>query len=59
MVQLGERFRCADEDCGCEVEITRIPKSLEPEEDEELDAKPLCLCGEEMEPLRNSSAASS
>lgn len=55
MVQVGDRFRCADEDCGCEVEITKIPKSVEPE-DEDLDAKPLCLCGEEMEPLSNSSA---
>jgi hypothetical protein len=58
MVQLGDRFRCADEDCACEVEITKTPKNLEPE-DQELNAKPLCLCGEEMEPLSRGHAAHS
>ncbi len=29
MIQVGDRFDCADEDCACEVEITKIPKNLE------------------------------
>jgi hypothetical protein len=56
MVQVGDRFRCADQDCACEVEITKPPKNMDPE-DEALDAKPLCLCGEEMEQIPNSSSA--
>lgn len=58
MIQVGDRFRCADEDCACEVEIAKIPKNLEAD-DENLDAKLLCLCGEEMEALPNDRAATS
>ena len=58
MVQVGDRFRCADEDCACEVEITKVPKNVNMNaEDQELEEKLLCVCGEEMEQVSKSSSA--
>ena len=44
-VNVGDRYRCTDEDCGCEIEVTKPSRSLE--EDDE--AVPSCFCGSEME----------
>lgn len=43
-LQTGERFRCPDPKCGCEVEVT---KGAAP--DKGGDQTPRCCCGKEME----------
>lgn len=39
----GQTYRCTEEDCGCEVSVTKGSSSPE------ADANPLCCCGCEME----------
>ena len=46
-VKKGDRYRSADEDCGCEIEVTQPSSTLT--EDEEDEAVPSCFCGSEME----------
>ncbi len=42
----GERFRCLEPACGCEIEVRKgAPESCEG------NAKPRCCCGRDMEPL--------
>ena len=48
-MKTGDRFRCPDMDCGCEIEVKKTPKSLSEGEDPEVELKPSCFCGEEME----------
>ncbi|CAN5878655.1 hypothetical protein BH20GEM1_BH20GEM1_05890 [soil metagenome] len=42
-LQKGERYRCTDENCGCEIEVTR---GAEPGGGGDQD--PRCCCGMEM-----------
>lgn len=39
----GEVYRCPDENCGCEVTVTKAPK-----EGAGGDQPPKCCCGKEM-----------
>lgn len=41
----GQVYQCPDEDCGCEVTVTKEPST----EFEEEDYPPTCCCGNEME----------
>lgn len=41
----GEVYQCPNEDCGCEITITRAPA----DDLEEDDYPPTCCCGDEME----------
>jgi hypothetical protein len=45
MMQRGERYQCTNEDCGCEISVTKASQL----EDEEQAESPRCCCGEEME----------
>jgi hypothetical protein len=38
-------FRCQNVDCGCEMTVTRIPKSLARDE----NRNPVCICGSSMD----------
>ncbi len=40
----GERYRCPDPDCGCEIEVTKGP-----EPGKGGDLNPRCCCGKEMQ----------
>lgn len=42
-LQKGERYRCPNEECGCEITVTR---GAGPQGGEE---EPRCCCGEAME----------
>lgn len=42
----GQVYQCPDDECGCEVMVTKAPnEDLEPEE----EFPPTCCCGNEME----------
>ena len=49
MMQQGEKYQCTNEDCGCEITVT---KSSELDEGEAQN--PTCCCGEEMELMAGS-----
>lgn len=42
-MQKGEHYRCQNEDCGCEISVTKAAS------DEGGDENPRCCCGSEME----------
>jgi hypothetical protein len=44
MMQQGEKYRCTNDECGCEITVTRAS-----EIDESEAQNPTCCCGEEME----------
>lgn len=46
-LQKGERYRCPDPDCGCEIEVT---KGAAPGKGGDLP--PRCCCGKEMQQVR-------
>jgi len=42
----GERFRCPEPSCGCEIEVTKgAPESCEGK------SKPRCCCGRDMKKI--------
>ena len=43
MMQQGEKYQCPNEECGCEINVTRGSKM------DDADQNPTCCCGEEME----------
>jgi hypothetical protein len=44
MMQQGEKYQCTNEDCGCQISVTKASQI------EEAEAQnPTCCCGEEME----------
>ena len=43
MMQQGEKYQCSNEECGCEITVTRASQL------EDADQNPTCCCGEEME----------
>jgi hypothetical protein len=43
-LQTGETYRCPDQDCGCEVQVTKGPK-----EGDGGNQAPKCCCGHSME----------
>lgn len=49
MMQQGEKYQCTNEDCGCQISVT---KSSELDESEAQN--PTCCCGEEMELMAGS-----
>lgn len=53
MMQQGEKYQCSNEDCGCEISVTRASQ-LEDAED-----NPTCCCGEEMELMTTSAKSAS
>ncbi|MBW3542720.1 MAG: hypothetical protein KY476_20845 [Planctomycetes bacterium] len=46
--QKGERYRCPDPDCGCEIEVT---KGAAPGKGG--DQNPRCCCGKKMEKAKS------
>lgn len=40
----GEKYRCPDTNCGCEIEVTKEPKSGAGG-----NLNPKCCCGKEMQ----------
>lgn len=46
-LQQGERYRCPDESCGCEIQVTKGAKSGSAG-----NLKPRCCCGKEMEKVK-------
>ena len=44
MMQQGEKYRCTNDDCGCEISVTKASQI-----DESEAQNPTCCCGEEME----------
>jgi len=54
MMQQGEKYQCTNEDCGCQITVTRAS------EIEESEAQnPTCCCGEEMELMETASRGTS
>ena len=53
MMQQGERYRCSNEECGCEISVTKASQLDDAEE------TPTCCCGEEMELLEPSARSAS
>jgi len=45
MMQVGEKYQCPNEECGCEISVTKVSQL------EDADQNPTCCCGEEMEPV--------
>jgi hypothetical protein len=43
-MQSGDRYRCPDPACGCEMEVTRAPQ-----EGMQGMSEPICTCGSTME----------
>ena len=44
MMQQGEKYQCTNEDCGCQITVTKGSQIEESEAE-----NPTCCCGEEME----------
>ena len=44
MMQQGEKYPCTNEDCGCEISVTKASQIEESEAQ-----NPTCCCGEEMD----------
>ncbi len=45
-LQTGERYRCSDENCGCEIEVTKgAPPTCGG------NNAPRCCCGKEMQKI--------
>lgn len=44
-LQKGEKYRCTDPDCACEIEVTRGPKGAGGNQN------PRCCCGKEMQKI--------
>jgi hypothetical protein len=55
MMQQGERYQCTNDECGCEISVT---KSSQAEEETEAE-NPTCCCGEEMELMESASRGAS
>ena len=54
MMQQGEKYQCTNEDCGCEISVTRASQIEESEAQ-----NPTCCCGEEMELMESSARGAS
>lgn len=53
MMQQGEKYQCTNEDCGCQISVTKGS------EIDDADAEnPTCCCGEEMELMTGAKSAS-
>lgn len=46
VLRTGEKYRCPDPECGCEIEVTKGA-----EEGHDGDQNPRCCCGKEMEKI--------
>ena len=46
VLQTGERYQCPEQNCGCEIEVTKGAASADAG-----DENPRCCCGEEMQKL--------
>jgi hypothetical protein len=54
MMQQGEKYQCTNEDCGCEISVTKASQI------EEAEAQnPTCCCGEEMELMESGARGAS
>ena len=42
-MQQGEKYRCSDANCGCEMQVTKGPKA-----GMNANASPKCCCGKDM-----------
>jgi hypothetical protein len=49
MMQQGEKYQCTNEDCGCQITVTKASQI-----DESEAQNPTCCCGEEMELMETS-----
>lgn len=54
MMQQGEKYQCTNEDCGCEISVTRASQIEESEAQ-----NPTCCCGEEMELVESGAKSAS
>lgn len=54
MMQQGEKYQCTNEDCGCEISVT---KASQVEESEAQNST--CCCGEEMELMESGTRSTS
>lgn len=54
MMQQGEKYQCTNEECGCEISVTKGSRLDESEAE-----NPTCCCGEEMELMADSRSAGS
>jgi hypothetical protein len=52
MMQQGEKYQCPNEECGCEINVTRASQL------DDADQNPTCCCGEEMELVESGGAKS-
>ena len=50
MMQQGEKYQCTNEDCGCQISVTKASQVEESEAQ-----NPTCCCGEEMELMESGS----
>ena len=53
MMQQGEKYQCSNDECGCEITVTRASQL------EDADQNPTCCCGEEMEAVGTSTKSAS
>jgi len=44
MMQQGEKYQCTNEECGCQISVTKASQLEETQAE-----NPTCCCGEEME----------
>jgi len=54
MMQQGEKYQCTNEECGCEISVTKSSQIADSE-----SQNPTCCCGEEMELMESSSRSAS
>jgi hypothetical protein len=54
MMQQGEKYQCTNEDCGCEISVTKASQVEESEAQ-----NPTCCCGEEMELMESGGRSAS
>jgi hypothetical protein len=53
MMQQGEKYQCPNDECGCEISVTKGSQL------EDADQNPTCCCGEEMEPVTSGAKSGS
>ena len=54
MMQQGEKYQCTNEDCGCQITVTKASQI-----DESEAQNPTCCCGEEMELMETAARSAS
>lgn len=54
MMQQGEKYQCTNEECGCEISVTKSSQM-----DDSEGENPTCCCGEEMELMESSARSAS